>query len=236
MELAHANRLATMGQLAASIAHEVRQPITASVTGAQAALRFLAAHPANLEEVREALDSIVGTSKRASDVIDRIHALIKKAPIQKERLDINEAADEVIALIRNESAKNHVSVRTEFAAGLPLVHGDRVQLQQVVLNLVVNAVEAMRDTNEGTRELLISTLKAEDGVVVAVSDTGPGLDPGTLPHLFEAFFTTKRNGTGMGLSICRSIVEAHGGRLWATSNAPRGAVFRFTLPADGTAL
>ena len=231
-ELARANRVATMGQLAASIAHEVRQPITATVTSAHAALRWLEARPPNMEEVREALDSIVKAGKRAGDVIDRIRSLIKKAPLQREKLDINETVGEVIALARSEAVKNGLVVRTQFAEGLPLVEGDRVQLQQVVLNLIINAVEATRDINGGPRDLLISTLKAEpDAVLVAVRDTGSGLNAEILPQMFEAFYTTKPNGTGMGLSICRSIVEAHGGQLWATANMPRGAIFQFTVPA-----
>jgi len=233
MALAHANRVATMGQLTASIAHEIKQPITASVANAQTALRWLGAHPPNQEEVREALDRIVKAGKRAGDIIDRIRALITKAPVQKDKLDINEVVGEVIALTGSDAVKNGVLVQTQFAQGLPLVQGDRVQLQQVVLNLVINAIEAMRDISEGALDLLVSTQKAErDDVLVAVSDTGPGLDPETLPHIFDAFYTTKSDGTGMGLSICRSIVEAHGGRLWATANMPRGAILQFTVPSQ----
>jgi PAS domain S-box-containing protein len=232
-ELAHANRLATMGQLSASIAHEVKQPIAATATDAAAALRWLGAQPPNLEEARQALGRIVETSHRAGDVVNRIRALIKKAPPRKDRLDINEAIREVIELTRSEAVKTGVSVQTRLADGVPLIHGDRVQLQQVILNLVVNAVEAMSGVDAGVRELLISTGTAEpDGVFVAVRDTGPGLAPATLDHLFDAFYTTKPSGLGMGLSICRSIIDAHGGRLWAEANEPRGAVFQFFTPAQ----
>src|SRR5918996_952725 len=219
MELAHANRVATMGQLSASIAHEVRQPLAGAVTNAQAALRWLGAQPPDLEEVRQALGRIVKEGNRASDVIGRIRALIKKAPPRKDDLEINEAILEVIALTRGEVVKNGVSVRTQLAEGLPLIQGDRVQLQQVILNLIINAVEAMSGVSEGARELLITTAKAaSDGAVVAVRDSGPGLAPEILERVFEAFYTTKPRGLGMGLSICRSIIEAQGGQVWASSS------------------
>lgn len=231
-ELAHANRVATMGQLSASIAHEVNQPITASVTNAQAALRWLRTEPPEMEEVRKALGRIVRDGNRAGDVIDRIRTLIKKAPSRKDALDINEAILDVIALTRIEAAKNSVSLETQLAEGLPLIQGDRVQLQQVVLNLIVNAVEAMSGVNDRPRELLISTARGgSDSVVVAVRDSGPGLAPASLERLFESFYTTKPGGLGMGLSICRSIIDSHGGRLWVTANVPQGAIFQFTLPA-----
>jgi PAS domain S-box-containing protein len=232
MALAHANRVTTMGQLTASIAHEVNQPITAAVTNAHAALRWLDGRPPDLEEVRQALHAIIKDGHRAGEVIGRIRALIKKAPPRHDHLDINEAVIEVIALTRSEVVKNGVSVQTQLAEGLPLIQGDRVQLQQVILNLIINAVEAMSSTGEGLRELRISTGKAEsDGVLVAVRDSGPGLAPASLERLFEAFYTTKPGGLGMGLSICRSIIEAHGGRLWAAANVPQGASFHFNLPA-----
>jgi PAS domain S-box-containing protein len=232
VELAHANRVATMGQLSASIAHEVNQPIAAAITNAHAALRWLGARPPDLEEVRQALGRIVNNAARAGDVIGRIRDLVRKAPPRKDGLEINEAIREVIALTRSEVVKNGVSVQTQLAQGLPLIQGDRVQLQQVILNLIINAVEAMSATGEGSRELLISTGKAEsDGVLVAVRDSGPGLAPASFERLFEAFYTTKPGGLGMGLSICRSIIEAHRGRLWATANVPQGAVFQFTLLA-----
>ncbi len=231
-KLSHANRVTTMGQLAASIAHEVKQPIAATLTNAQAGLRWLDRWPPDLEEVRQALQRIVRDGERAAEVIDEIRALIKKAPPRKDLLEINGAVREVIGLTRGEAARNGVSVRTELADGLPFVEGDRVQLQQVILNLIINAFEAMRDINEGARELLISTGTAgADSIFVAVRDSGPGLAPAAVEHLFESFYTTKPGGLGLGLSICRSIIEGHGGRLWAGANEPRGAVFRCTVPA-----
>src|SRR5712675_2863827 len=231
LELAHANRVAAMGQLTASIAHEVKQPITAAVTYALAARRWLSAEPPNFREVDDALSHIVKEGKRAGEVVGRIRALIKKAPARKDAVAINDAILEVIALTRTEAANNSVSVRTQLAAGLPHIQGDRVQLQQVLLNLIINAIEAMRDVGEEERELLISTLNEPDGVSVEVRDSGPGFAPETLEHVFEAFYTTKPGGLGMGLSICRSIIEAHNGRLWASANLPRGASFQFALPA-----
>ncbi|ANB77583.1 histidine kinase [Paraburkholderia phytofirmans OLGA172] len=235
-ELAHANRVATMGQLSASISHEVRQPITAAVVNADAALRWLSAQPPNLQEVRQALSRISADGKRAADVIGRIHAFFKKAPQRKDPLDINETIIEVIALGRIEAEKHGIDVQLRLVEGLPQIEGDRVQLQQVVLNLMVNGVEAMSGMGEGRRELLISTCNAQSaGVAVAVEDSGNGLDPADLERIFDAFHTTKPDGLGMGLSICRAIIEAHGGRLWATVNRPHGATFRFTLPARESA-
>jgi C4-dicarboxylate-specific signal transduction histidine kinase len=222
-----------MGQLTASIIHEVNQPIAATLFSAQAALRWLGAQPPNIEEIQQALGLIVKASNRAGDVVGRIRALVKKAPPRRDDLEINEAILEVIALAHGEVVKNGVSVQTQLADALPLVHGDRVQLQQVILNLIINASEAMSGLEEGSRELLISTAKAEsDAVCVAVRDSGPGVTPASIERVFEAFYTTKPSGLGMGLSICRSIVEAHGGRLWASTSVPRGAIFQFTLPAD----
>jgi PAS domain S-box-containing protein len=232
MQLAHANRVATMGQLSASITHEVKQPIGAAIADAQAALHFLARRPPELEEVREALEAIVETGHRAGEIVDRIRGLIKKAPPRKECLDINAGIREVIELTRGESVKNGISLQADLADGLPLIEGDRVQLQQVILNLIVNALEAMSGASDGTRELLVSSRKADPGgVIVEVRDSGPGLAPEALEHVFDAFYTTKPSGLGMGLSICRSIIEAHGGRLWASANLPRGASFQFALPA-----
>jgi C4-dicarboxylate-specific signal transduction histidine kinase len=230
-ELAHVNRVTTMGQLTASIAHEVNQPIAAAVINAQAALRWLRASPPNLEEVRQSLGQIIESGGRAGDVIDRIRALIKKAPPRSSRFDLKEAILDVTALTRSEVLKHGVALRTEFATGLPFVDGDRVQLQQVILNLIMNAAEAMSDPGEQKRELLITTqMDAAGDVLVAVRDSGPGLDPTSAHRVFEAFYTTKPTGLGMGLAICRSIIEAHGGQLWASANEPRGAVFQFTLP------
>jgi PAS domain S-box-containing protein len=231
MELAHFNRVTTMGQLTASIAHEVNQPIAGAVINAVAALNWLRAQPPDLEEVRKALGQIVEACTRAGNVIGGIRALIKKVPPRKDCLDINEAIREVIALTRGEAATTGVSVQTDLADGLPLIYGDRVQLQQVILNLIINAIEAMSGVAETPRALLISTGQAEPGgVLVAVRDSGPGLDPASLEHLFNfnAFYTTKSG--GMGLAICRSIIEAHEGQLCASANEPRGAVFQFTLP------
>jgi C4-dicarboxylate-specific signal transduction histidine kinase len=231
MELAHANRVATMGQLAASIAHEVNQPIAATVTNAQAALRWLSAEPPDVEEVRQALYRIAHDGIRAGDVIDRIRALIKKAPPRKETFDIHEAIREVIELTRGEATKHGTSVWTQLAAGSPFIQGDRVELQQVLLNLVINAIEAMGGTGDGVRELLISTGTVDSGcVLVEVRDSGPGFAPDDAERVFAPFYTTKFTGLGMGLSICRSIIEAHGGRMWASANLPRGAVFQFTVP------
>jgi PAS domain S-box-containing protein len=231
LALAHANRVATVGQLTASITHEVNQPITAAVTYALAARRWLSAEPPNYREVDDALSHILKAGRRAGEVVGRIRALIKKAPARKDAVAINDAILEVVALTRAEAANNSVSVRTQFAEGLPRVQGDRVQLQQVMLNLIVNAIQSMSGVEDGNRELHISTVSIEpEGVCVAVRDTGHGLRPESLPRLFEPFFTTKPDGMGMGLSICRSIIEVHGGRLWATRCAPRGALFQFTVP------
>ena len=219
-----------MGQLTASIAHEVNQPIAATVTNAQAAVRWLGAKPPNLDKVRQALGRIVRDGNRAGAVVGRIRALIKGTPPPDERVEINAAIREVIELTHGEAMKNGVSVRTELVEGLPLVQGDRVGLQQVILNLIVNAIDAMSTTSEGPRELLITTGKTEsDDVLAAVRDSGPGLTPAALKRLFKAFHTSKPNGLGLGLSICHSIIEGHGGRLWASANSPRGAIFRFTL-------
>jgi PAS domain S-box-containing protein len=233
-ELAHANRVATMGQLTAAITHEVNQPITAAITYALAARRFLSADPPNVREVGNALSLIVKEGNRAGEVVERVRALIKKMPARKDAVAIDDAVLEVIALARAEAANNSVSVRTQFAEGLPRVQGDRVQLQQVMLNLIVNAIQAMSGIAERARELQISidAVPSEAGVRVGVRDTGPGLSPESLSRLFEPFYTTKPEGMGMGLSICRSIIEAHGGRLWATGCEPRGALFQFTIPAD----
>jgi signal transduction histidine kinase len=232
-ELAHANRVATMGQLTASIVHEIKQPIATARNNARAALNFLDKQPADLGEVREALGCIVGDADRANDVVDRIGCLIKKAPPRKEVVDLNAAILEVTALTRSEAVKTGVTVGTQLAGELPRIQCDRVQLQQVMLNLIVNAIQSMSGVEDGKRELHISTASVEpESVCVSVRDTGPGLRPESLPRLFEPFYTTKPDGMGMGLSICRSIIEAHGGRLWATRCKPRGALFQFRIPAD----
>jgi PAS domain S-box-containing protein len=231
--LAHANRVVTMGQLTASIAHEVNQPIAAARNNAAAALRFLSRDPPDLEEVREALVCILNDADRAGDVIGGIRKLIRKTPAPRDDcLDINEAIREVIVLTRGEALKNGSSVQMQLAEGLPRIQGDRVQLQQVVLNLILNAVEAMSSVDDARRELSISTgRRGADETLVKVRDSGPGIDPEHLERVFDSFYTTKPSGMGLGLAICRSIVDAHGGRLWADANEPRGAVFQFTVPA-----
>jgi C4-dicarboxylate-specific signal transduction histidine kinase len=231
MELAHVNRITTMGQLTASIAHEVNQPIAAAVTSADAGLRWLAAQPPNLVEARDAFDRIIKAGSQAGGVIGRIRALIRKVPERKALLDINETILETIALTRSEMRRHRVLLQTELANGLPRIWGDRVQLQQVILNLIMNAVEAMSEVSGGSRELLISTDAEAGCVLVSLRDTGPGLSQVDLERVFHAFYTTKSSGLGMGLPICRSIIEAFGGRLWATANVPQGAIFQFTVPA-----
>ena len=230
-ELTHVGRVATLGQLTASIAHEVTQPIGSARNNARAALNFLDRKSPNLSEVKEALECVVADADRAGHIVDRIRDHIKKAPPRRECFDLNEAIDEVLLLARSAITENEVSVQTRFAEGPLAVHGDRVQLQQVVLNLALNAVEAMASVEARARQLLISTEQNRaDEVLVAIRDSGPGIEPDHLERVFEAFYTTKSNGVGMGLSICRSIIGAQGGRLWADANEPRGAVFRFTLP------
>ena len=234
LELAHANRVATMGQLTASIAHEIIQPLAATVTNAETALRWLGRGSSHLKEVQEALTSIVDDSVRAAELVKRIRALMKKEPPRKDRLEVNGVILEILEVMRSEAVKHGVSILTEFADPLPAVEADRVQLQQVLLNLIVNALEAMGADDEGPKELLISTGKAEpSGALVAVQDSGPGLEALMLERVFESFYTTKPTGFGLGLSICRSIIEAHGGRLWASKNRRRGATFQFTLPGAG---
>jgi C4-dicarboxylate-specific signal transduction histidine kinase len=232
-ELAHANRVATMGQLTASIAHEVNQPLAATLLNAENAVRWLAHEPPNLEKIRQSIDRIINDGKRAADIVSRIRDFSKKAPALKEDLEINEAILEITRLTRAAMSEHGISVTMQLSEGLPPILGDRVQLQQVILNLIMNAIEAMSGVTEGSRELLISTGEAEsDSVLVTVSDSGPGLPQANLERIFEAFYTTKSSGLGMGLSICRSIVEAHGGQLWATPNEPRGAVFCMMLPIE----
>jgi C4-dicarboxylate-specific signal transduction histidine kinase len=238
-----------MGELAASIAHEVNQPLTAVVNNASSRLRWLAAQ--NLEEARQSAALVIENGHRAGEIIGRIRALARKAPPQKDGLDLNQAIHEVIAMARNEMTQNRVSLQTQLANDLPFILGDRIQLEQVILNLLINAIEAMGGVDEGPRELWLSSEKVAEipsqseedtlagqaldeahftGVLVAVRDSGPGLRPQSLDRLFGAFYTTKPQGLGMGLAISRSIIEAHGGRLWATANEPKGAVFQFTLP------
>jgi signal transduction histidine kinase len=224
-----------MGELAASITHEVNQPLGAMVNNASACVRWLAAQ--HLEEAQRSATLVIADGHRAAEVIGRIRTLVKKEPPRKDAFEVNEAIVEVIALTRGEAMKNNVSVQTQFAEGLPLIQGDRVQLQQVILNLIINAVEAMSGVSEGSRGLLIGTEKDASGrVLVAVRDSGPGLNPESFERLFDSFYTTKPGGMGMGLSICRSIVEAHGGRIWANPNAGPGITVQFTLPINEQAM
>ena len=231
-DFAHMNRVSIMGELAASLAHEITQPIASARNNARAAENFLGMQPPHLGEVRESLACVLADVDRARDIIERIREHMKKAPPRKERLDINAAINEAIVLARSAIIENGASVQTRLAEGLFPVRGDRIQLQQVVLNLILNAIEAMGSIAAGPRELQISTEQTpENGVLVTVSDSGPGIDPEHVERVFEAFYTTKISGVGMGLSICRSIIGDHGGRLWADTNEARGAVFQFTLPA-----
>jgi signal transduction histidine kinase len=232
MALAHANRVATMGQLTASVTHEVNQPLTATRNNLIAALNFLDRTSPDLVEVRDALACAVKENDRTSTVVGRVRALMQKAPTRRDSVNLNEAVREVIELTYGEALKRRVSVRTQLTDGLPLIQGDGVQLQQVVLNLILNAVQAMGAVTDGTREVLITTSQTEPNeVCIGVQDTGSGLSTESLPRLFEPFYTTKPEGMGMGLSICRSIIEAHGGRLWAIPCEPQGALFQFTIPA-----
>jgi PAS domain S-box-containing protein len=249
-ELAHVSRVSTLGEFAASLAHEVNQPLAGILTNATAALRWLAGNSTHLAEAQQAIGRIIRDGKRAGDVVSRMRALFKKAPAAEESLDINLVIQEVLILTQAELQKNRVSLRTEFAVDLPTVLGDKIQLQQVILNLVVNAIEAMSGVTENQRELCVSSQKIEShsesgqetidakapseqglaSLLIAVRDTGPGLDSMGLKHVFETFYTTKSHGMGMGLAISRSIIEAHNGRLWVTANEPRGALFQFELP------
>jgi signal transduction histidine kinase/GAF domain-containing protein len=236
-ELAHAGRVVTLGQLTASIAHEVSQPIGSARNNARAALNFLNRPTPDLDEVREALTSIVDDADRAGGIIDRIKDQIKKASPRSDRFDLNRAIEEVIMLAQGRITENGIFVQSSFASEMAPVHGDRIQVQQVVLNLILNAIEAMSPVEAADRVLSISTEKTpENGALVVVRDSGPGIDPKRLDQVFEAFYTTKSGGMGMGLSICRSIIDAHGGRLWAVANEPNGAQFQFTLPSAETKL
>jgi len=230
-ELAHVTRVMTLGELTASIAHEVNQPLAAIVTNGNATLRWLGGATPNMSEARQAVERIIKDSYRASAVISRIRTLVKKTPPRNDLVNLNEVIVEVFALAQSEARRNRVSLKQHLKNDLPLVRGDRVQLQQVILNLIVNGLEAIAKNKDGVRELIvISKQDDENNVTIAVSDSGPGLDAANLDHVFDAFFTTKPDGMGMGLAISRTIIEAHGGRLWATSKSPKGAVFQFTLP------
>ncbi|MGA8441872.1 MAG: MHYT domain-containing protein [Candidatus Sulfotelmatobacter sp.] len=232
LELAHVARIATMGELTASIAHEINQPLTAVVNYGNFAMRQVASGAPNLQELRETIVEIVNDGTRASAVISRIRALLQKGAPDRIGLDINEVIREVMILVRHEATQSRVSVRLDLAADVPRVLGDRVQLQQVLINLVVNSIEAMRTLTDRPRELLIKSAKNADAVLIKVQDSGKGLDPEQAGRIFEPFFTTKPQGIGMGLSISRSIIESHGGRLWTVTRSS-GALFQFTLPING---
>ncbi len=230
-ELARISRLTTMGQLTASIAHEINQPLSAIVTNADACLHWLARDEPDLDEVRNAISRIGRDGTRAGDVVRGLRALSARSEPNRARLDLNDAIQEVLALARSEMQRHRVHLRTDMFAGDRPVFGDRVQLQQVVLNLVMNAIEAMSAVTDRQTVLAISSEPAEsDGMIVSIEDTGAGLDPAIADRIFDPFFTTKPNGMGMGLSICRSIIQAHGGRCWASPRAPHGTAFRFTVP------
>jgi signal transduction histidine kinase len=252
-ELAHMTRVLTLGEMTASIAHEINQPLAAIVTNGNAGLRWLSVDSPDLEQTRQAIRRIIRDGQRVSEVISRMRALFKKAPTLEEPLELNEVIQEVLTLTENEVQRNGVLLRARLTADLPLVTGDRIQLQQVILNLVLNAIQAMGGVAEAPRELELISEKTrpsqkgpktenddENGpasaecteVLITVRDSGPGFDPQNIDRIFNAFYTTKSQGLGMGLSISRSIIEAHGGRLWAKANAPSGAVFQFTLPVD----
>ena len=237
VELARVGRLTTMGELVASIAHEINQPLAAILANSEAGLRWLKRDEPDLDEVRDAMSRITQDSRRAAKMIENLRALAKKSEPQSVRFDLNSAIEEVLLLTRSELIQQDVALRTDLSAADRMVLGDRVQLQQVMLNLIMNGIEAMSTVMGRAKLLTISSERVDSGgVLVAVKDTGEGIAPETADRIFESFFTTKPNGLGMGLSICRSIIEAHGERFWASPNIPHGAIFQFTLPADGTEL
>jgi C4-dicarboxylate-specific signal transduction histidine kinase len=230
-QMARIHRVTMVGKLTASITHEIKQPLAAMNTNAEAGLRWLAAQPPDLEEVRRNFEQILQDRRRASQVIDRIRAQVRRAPMQSDWLNINDVILEVTELTRNELQRNGISVEMQLANDLPRLRGDPIQLQQVLLNVIVNAIESMREASEGRRELALTSAKdASNGVLVTVRDSGKGLAPDIFDHLFEAFYTNKPDGMGMGLTISRSIIKNHDGRLWATANVPRGATFLIWLP------
>jgi PAS domain S-box-containing protein len=232
-DLAHASRVNTMGELTAALAHEVNQPITAVIANANASLRFLSNETPDLEEAREAVAAIIQAGRRAAEIVVRTRELFKKGVPHRDLVDLDELARSTVALLESEARRHSVSVRTGLAAGSPVILGDRVQLQQVIMNLMMNSLDAMQDV-DGARELAVRTRRADDQhLVVSISDTGVGLPVNDADRIFDTFFTTKPDGTGMGLSISRSIVEAHGGRLWGEPNPPRGAIMQFALPMAG---
>ena len=227
--LAHVSRVTILGELTASLAHEVNQPLAGIVSSADACLHWLAAQPPNVDKARRAIERITRDAKRASEVVARVRNLAKKGPLQWTRVDINETVEETISLATRELSQNNVSLETQLAENLPQILADRIQLQQVILNLIINACEALTAADDEFRKLSISTAREMDGVALTVRDTGVGIDPEQIETVFEAFHTTKRGGMGMGLAVSRSIIEGHGGRLWAEPNEPRGAIFKFTI-------
>ena len=229
--LAHVSRVTILGELTASLAHEVNQPLAGITSSADACLHWLAAHPPNVDKARRAIERITRDAKRASDVVARVRNLAKKAPLQRTWVDINETIEETISLATRELSQNNVSLETQLAENLPQILADRIQLQQVILNLIINACEALTAADDEFRKLSISTAREMDGVALTVRDTGVGIDPQQIETVFEAFHTTKPGGMGMGLAVSRSIIEGHGGRLWAEPNEPRGAIFKFTIPS-----
>ena len=232
-ELAHITRVTTLGEMTASIAHEVNQPLAAVKANAEACLHWLDRETPDLDAARRSVEWVIDDSNRANEVIRRVRSLAKKTDLGENlEVDLNEVGREVIALVRGELISHQVSVQTEFAPALPMILGDRVQLQQVIINLVMNGIEAMLSVTDRPRELVIRSGHDETQVLVGVTDSGLGISAENADRLFNPFFTTKATGMGMGLSICRSIMEAHGGRLWATANPPHGATFHFTLPVN----
>jgi C4-dicarboxylate-specific signal transduction histidine kinase len=233
MELAHVTRITTLGELAGSIAHEVNQPLAAVVTNAEACLRWLDRVTPELDEARRSLEWIIKEGNRAAEVIRRVRALANKTSLEKVPLDVNDVVRETVPLVQRELISHQVSLRMELAPALPMILGDRVQLQQVIINLVMNGIEAMQSVTDRPRELVVRSGQDEPSqAVISVADCGVGIAAENVDRLFNPFFTTKSGGMGMGLSICRSIMEAHGGRLWATAAVPHGSMFQFTLPVN----
>jgi C4-dicarboxylate-specific signal transduction histidine kinase len=223
----------TLGELTAAIAHEVNQPLTGVISSGNACQRWLAGDPPNLEAARRSIQRMIDDGNRASEVISRIRDMVRKSPPRKDALNINDTILEVLALLRIELSRNDIAPGVGLSNDLPLVSGDRIQLQQVILNLIMNAIEAMGGTEASQRKLLVASAKdGSNGVLVTIEDSGAGLDGESRDHLFEAFFTTKERGMGMGLAVSQTILQAHGGRLWATPNSSQGATFHFTLPAN----
>jgi C4-dicarboxylate-specific signal transduction histidine kinase len=232
-QLTHVARVTTLGELTASIAHEVNQPLAGVVSSGNACLRWLDNQPPDIEKARNSVNRLIRDANRASQVVVRVRDLAKNAPTQKGPLNINETVEEIVALTRREVMENQISLTTELSKEIPLILADRIQLQQVILNLTINAIEALSALSDGPRKLFVITERDQTGgVCLTVADSGPGLDPDRLEDIFDAFYTTKREGMGMGLAVSRSIIEAHQGRLWATPNKPSGAKFQFMLPQD----